>query len=617
VQFVAGARFYRSAWGALRAATGNMDLLVALGTSAAYGLSVALLLWPQLGAGHLYFEASAAVITLVLLGKVLEGRAKRSATAAVRALMDLRPATARVVRGSRQVEVPVHAVGRGDVVLVRPGERMPVDGEVTDGRTQVDESMVTGESLPVDKQPGDQVTGGSINGSGLVQVCATQVGADSTLARIIATVRGAQASKAPVQRLVDRVAAIFVPVVVAVAGVALVAWLAAGASPIAAVITAVSVLVIACPCALGLATPTAIMVGTGAAARAGILIKNAQALERAHGVSTVVFDKTGTLTEGRPAVVEVVAVDMSEQGLLRLVASAQQGSEHPLARALLDAAARDDTELAAVQEFSGVPGKGLRASVGGRALGIGNRALMADLGVACDQLEDRVAALEIRGRTVMWVASVSEPKLLGVIAAGDRLKPSAREAVSMLRQKGIRTVMLTGDNGRTARSVAGELAIDEVAAEVLPEGKAAAVTRLRESGAVVAMVGDGINDAPALAAADLGLAMGTGTDVAMHTAGVTLMRGDPRLVVDAMAVSRATYNKIRQNLFWAFVYNVVGIPLAALGYLSPVVAGAAMAFSSVSVVTNSLLLRRWRPFGRVRPPTSGDGRSTRREASEE
>jgi Cu+-exporting ATPase len=601
VQFVVGARFYRGAWGALRAATGNMDLLVALGTSAAYGLSVALVVWPALGNGHLYFEASATVITLVLLGKYFEGRAKRSTTAAIRALMNLRPETARVLRDEQEVEVPVDAVGRGDVVLVRPGERIPVDGEITGGRTQVDESMVTGESMPVDKEVGDAVTGGSINGAGLVQVRATRVGADSTLARIIAMVRGAQASKAPVQRLVDRIAAVFVPIVVAVAVVALIGWLAAGADVITAVIASVSVLVIACPCALGLATPTAIMVGTGAAARAGILIKDARALERAHDVTAVVFDKTGTLTVGRPAVAEVVPVGLSDEDLLRLVASAQQGSEHPLGRAVLEAAAREGMELLPVHDFSSLPGKGLRAVVGGREMRIGNRALMEELGVSLERLGARAAALENGGRTVMWAAWASDPVLLGFIAVGDGLKPSARAAVAALRQAGIRSVMLTGDNARTAQSVAAEAGIDDIVAEVLPQDKAAEVARLREAGAVVAMVGDGVNDAPALATADLGLAMGTGTDVAMHTAGITLMRGDPRLVADAMAVSRATYNKIRQNLFWAFIYNVIGIPLAALGYLSPVIAGAAMAFSSVSVVTNSLLLRRWRPASARRP----------------
>lgn len=595
VQFVVGARFYRGAWGAVRAATGNMDLLVALGTSAAYGLSVALLLWPGLGDGHLYFEASATVITLVLLGKWFESRAKRSTTVAIRSMMNLRPEDASVLRGDGEVNVPVSEVAGGDVVVVRPGERIPVDGEVTGGDSQVDESMVSGESLPVEKTMGDEVTGGTINGAGLLHVRATRVGADSTLSRIIAMVRGAQASKAPVQKLVDRIAGVFVPVVVAVAAATWVVWLLLGADAITATITAVSVLVIACPCALGLATPTAIMVGTGAAARAGILIKDADALERSHHIDKVVFDKTGTLTEGRPVVTDVVAVDANKEQLVRLVASAQRGSEHPLARAVLQAADTEGMELAAVSDFASLPGKGLRATVDGHQLRIGNRRLMDELGAPITPLDAHAIALEEQGRTVMWMANAEGPTLLGMIAVGDRPRPQAKEAVRLLARRGIGSVMLTGDNRRTALAIAREVGIDEVVAEVLPEDKAKTVQDLRDAGAVVAMVGDGINDAPALATADLGFAMGTGTDVAMHTAGVTLMRGDPRLVADAISVSRRTYNKIRQNLFWAFFYNVVGIPLAALGLLSPVLAGAAMAFSSVSVVTNSLLLRRWRP----------------------
>ncbi|MEE8410509.1 MAG: heavy metal translocating P-type ATPase [Myxococcota bacterium] len=598
VQFLVGARFYRGAWGALRAATGNMDLLVALGTSAAYGSSVALVVAPDLGDGHLYFEASATVITLVLLGKWFESRAKRSTTVAIRALMNLRPESARVVRDGREVEVPVDAVGSGDVVVVRPGEKIPVDGEIDAGQTQVDESMVTGESLAVDKGPGDEVTGGAINGAGLIRVRATRVGTDSTLARIIAMVRGVQASKAPVQKLVDRIAAVFVPIVVGIAVATFATWLLTGADAITAMITSVSVLVIACPCALGLATPTAIMVGTGAAARAGILIKDADALERAQHVTKVVFDKTGTLTEGRPAVTDVVAVDGDRDQLLRLVASAQWGSEHPLGHAVLKAAEAVGLELVPMTGFSSIPGRGLRATVGGRELRVGNRKLIGELGVSMESLDARAVALETKGRTVMWAASVAEPRLIGIIAVGDTIKPQAREAVATLAERGIGSVMLTGDNARTALAVAQEVGIDEVVAEVLPADKASKVEELRQAGAVVAMVGDGINDAPALATADLGFAMGTGTDVAMHTAGVTLMRGDPRLVADAISVSRATTTKIRQNLFWAFIYNVIGIPLAATGYLSPVLAGAAMAFSSVSVVTNSLLLRLWRPTSR-------------------
>ena len=589
VQFWAGGRFYRAAWGALKALTGNMDLLVALGTSAAYGLSLYNVFAGTDAGGGLYFEASAAVITLVLLGKWLESRAKRGTTAAIRALMQLRPETARVVRDRREVEIPAAAVASGDEVVVRPGERMPVDGVVVDGASHMDESLITGESLPIAKGAGDTVTGGAINGEGLLRVRATTVGAESVLSRIIGLVQGAQASKAPVQKLVDRIAAVFVPAVIAVAAATFLVWWLAGADLSGALINAVAVLVIACPCALGLATPTAIMVGTGAAASAGILIKDADALEQAHRTTTVVLDKTGTLTEGRPAVAGVIAMDGDETALMRLAASAQQGSEHPLAHALLDAV----SERSPVDEFTSLPGRGLAATVEGRPLVIGNRRLMAGEGIGVEPLEDRAAAFETAGLTVMWVAEGT--RLLGIVAVGDTVKAGAAGAVARLRSAGVDTVMLTGDNARSAAAIAAEVGVGRVVAEVLPADKAGEIERLKAAGGTVAMVGDGINDAPALAAADIGLAMGTGTDVAMHTAGVTLMRGDPALVADAISVSRATFGKIRQNLFWAFVYNVVAIPLAAAGYLSPVIAGAAMALSSVSVVSNSLLLRRWRP----------------------
>ncbi len=596
VQFWAGARFYRAAWGALRAGTGNMDLLVALGTSAAYGLSLLNTVAPEIGGGDLYYEAAAAVITLILLGKWLESRAKRGTTQAIRALMDLRPETARIVRDGGEIEVPAAQVRSGDIVVVRPGERMPVDGVIEDGVTQMDESLITGESMPVAKQPGDAVTGGAINGEGMIHVRATTVGAESVLSRIIKLVQGAQASKAPVQRLVDRIAAVFVPIVVAIAALTVAGWLLAGAEPSVAVINAVAVLVIACPCALGLATPTAIMVGTGTAARHGILIKDADALERAHRITTVVLDKTGTLTEGRPAVAEIVALDVDDDGLVRLAASAQQGSEHPLAHALLEHASDRGVSLPAVADFKSRPGMGLEAGVEDVHLVIGNRRLMDEAGIEIDALEGRAGGLEDEGRTVMWIAAgAPENRLLGIVAVGDPVKAGALEAVAGLHRDRIEAVMLTGDNGRTAAHVADQLAIDRVVADVLPEHKADEVERLKAEGGTVAMVGDGINDAPALAAADIGFAMGTGTDVAMHTAGVTLMRGHPGLISDAIGVSRATYRKIQQNLFWAFIYNLIALPLAAFGYLSPVIAGAAMAMSSVSVVTNSLLLKRWRP----------------------
>ncbi len=588
VQFWIGWRFYEGAYKSLKAGAGNMDVLVALGTSAAYGLSA----WYTLTGfeGMLYFEASAVVITLVLLGKWLETRAKHSASAAIRALMKLRPDVARVERDGRIIEVPADAVVLGDVVVIRPSERVPVDGEVVDGRSQMDESLITGESLPVPKEPGEPVTAGAINGDGLLRVRATAVGANSTISRIIRMVEGAQASKAPVQKLVDRISSIFVPVVVAIAVVTFLAWWLLAGQPGTAFVAAVSVLVIACPCALGLATPTAIMVGTGVAARHGILIKDAEGLERAHHANVVVFDKTGTLTEGHPAVDAVVAADGDADALLLLAASAQQGSEHPLAKAIMTAAA--GRELLALTSFKGIAGRGLEADIAGRHLLIGSRRLMDERDVDLAALRDRAEDLEARGRTLMFVAEAG--KAVGVIAVTDPVKPSAITAVARLKALGVETVMLTGDNRRAAAAVAEAVGIDRVVAEVLPEDKAAEVERLKGEGRAVAMVGDGVNDAPALAAADVGIAMGTGTDIAMHTAGITLMRGDPALLPGALSISRATYAKIRQNLFWAFVYNVVALPAAALGFLSPVIAGAAMAFSSVSVVSNSLLLRRWK-----------------------
>ena len=593
VQFGIGARFYRAGWKALRAGSGNMDLLVALGTSAAYFYSLWLIFFTA--SQHTYFEAAAVVITLVLFGRWLEARAKRSTGSAIRALMALRPETARVERNGAEVEIPVGAVALGDVVVVRPGERLPTDGRVLSGNSQVDESLLTGESLPVDKAPDDRVVGGSINGSGLLRVETTAVGEASTLARVIALVEGAQTRKAPVQRLVDRVAAVFVPVVIGCALVALLAWWVLAGSFAAGLIAAVSVLVIACPCSLGLATPTALMVGTGAAARSGILIRDAEALERAHRIDTVVLDKTGTLTEGHPAVTEIIPFGVDEAGLLRIAASAQAGSEHPLGRAVL--ARAGEMRLGVPADFQSLPGMGLTAQVDGRRIAIGNRRLMGAHGVALT-LDERATELETQGRTVMWIAELEQqPALLGIIAVADPVKPHAAEAIRRLRAAGVEPILLTGDNTRTAAAVARALDIRDFRAEVLPADKAAQVEKLQRAGRHVAMVGDGVNDAPALAQADVGIAMGTGADVAMQAAGITLMRGEPLLIADAIGISRATWRKIRQNLFWAFVYNVVGIPLAGIGLLSPMLAGAAMAFSSVSVVSNALLLRRWRPAG--------------------
>lgn len=597
VQFWLGARFYRAGWRALRAGSGNMDLLVALGTSAGYGLSVYLLA-THAGPGvpHLYFEASAVVITLVLLGKWLEARAKRHTGDAIRALQALRPDTAWVRREGVDCQVSVSTLAVGDLLVVRPGERVPADGLVRDGRSHLDESLLTGESLPVAKAEGDAVTGGAINGEGLLLVETTAVGAESTLARIIRLVENAQAAKAPIQRLVDRISAVFVPVVLVIAAMTLViGWWLTGevAGPL---INAVAVLVIACPCALGLATPTVIMVGTGVGARHGILIKDAEALEIAHRVSVVAFDKTGTLTQGKPRVTALEVANGDSARLLQQAASAQAGSEHPLAQALLDKAKQDGTDLLPASKVTALPGRGLAALVAGRELRLGSTRLMQELGVDLSPLAASAATLARAGNSVSWLADVTgQPLLLGLIAFGDVLKPSARQAVARLRGLGIRTVMISGDNRGAAESVAAMLGLDEVRAEVLPGDKAAEVQALKTGGAVVAMVGDGINDAPALAAADVGIAMSTGTDVAMHTAGITLMRGDPALVADALALSRHTYGRILKSLFWAFVYNLVGIPLAAFGLLSPVVAGAAMALSSVSVVTYALLLKRWRP----------------------
>ena len=592
VQFYFGARFYKAGWKAARAGSGNMDLLVALGTSAAYGLSV----YQWLTAGeilpHLYFEASAVVITLVLLGKWLESRAKRQTASAIRALQVLRPESARVRRDGVEIDLPVEQVKVGDLVVIRPGERVAVDGVVVEGASQVNESLITGESLPVDKHPGDKVTGGAINADGLLLVRTQAVGGETTLSRIIRLVEDAQAAKAPIQHLVDKVSAIFVPVVLVLALLTMLGWWFATGELENAIINAVAVLVIACPCALGLATPTAIMAGTGVAARYGILIKDAEALEVAHAVNTVVFDKTGTLTVGKPALAALHAHGIAEARLLQLAASIQRGSEHSLATAVLDAAGARHIEPLPATALSALPGRGLAANVDGLDLKLGSTRLMQELNVDMTPLAAQALSLENTGNTISWLSSGTQ--LLGLFAFSDQVKPNAQAAIAHLHSLGIRTVMLTGDNQGSADAVGKLLGIDTVAAKMLPADKTAKIVALKGEGAKVAMVGDGINDAPALAAADVGIAMSTGTDVAMHAAGITLMRGDPALVADAIDISRRTYSKIRQNLFWAFIYNMIGIPLAAFGLLNPMVAGAAMAFSSVSVISNALLLRRWK-----------------------
>lgn len=602
VQFWLGGRFYKAAWKAVKAKSGNMDLLVSLGTSAAYFLSVYYLVRfgehvGHEGTGHLYFESAAVVITLILLGKYLESKAKQQTSAAIKALQALRPEVARVKRDGKELEISIEKVRKGDLVVIRPGERVPVDGVVLEGASQIDESLITGESLPVLKSRSSQVTGGSVNIDGILVVKATALGSETTLARIIRLVESAQAGKAPIQRLVDKVSSIFVPVVLALAAITIVSWGLLTGDWESAIIAGVAVLVIACPCALGLATPTSIMVGTGLGAKVGILIKDAEALEVTHSVTTVAFDKTGTLTEGRPKVSTVISARPQNE-IIKLIASVQAGSEHPLAKAVLEEARKRGIEIHDARNFKAIPGRGVEAQVEERIVFIGTRKLMEERGVNTQNLEQEFAYLSANGNTVSFVAQEGMVEPLGLIAFSDKVKSTSKATIAELKSLGIRTVMITGDNRGAAEKVARELGIDDVKSEVLPQDKSRIVEELKSKGEIVAMVGDGINDAPALAAAHVGIAMSTGTDVAMHTAGITLMRGNPLLIPDAIAISRKTYRKIQQNLFWAFIYNVIGIPLAAFGLLNPVIAGGAMALSSVSVITNALLLKRWKPASR-------------------
>ncbi|WP_285422810.1 cation-translocating P-type ATPase [Pseudomonas sp. efr-133-TYG-103a] len=596
VQFFLGARFYIAAYKAVRAGAGNMDLLVALGTSAGYGLSVyQWLIAARNEMPHLYFEASAVVITLVLLGKYLESSAKRQTASAIRALEALRPERAIQVIDGQEQDVAISTLTLGDLVLVKPGERFPVDGVVIEGQSHADEALISGESLPIPKQSGDNVTGGAINGEGRLLVRTEALGAETVLARIIRLVEDAQSAKAPIQKLVDKVSQVFVPVVLLLALATLTGWLLVGASLEIALINAVAVLVIACPCALGLATPTAIMAGTGVAARHGILIKDAEALERAHEVTAVVFDKTGTLTSGTPRIAHMTALDGDENSILLIAGALQRGSEHPLAKAVLDACAEQGLKLKNVSNSRSLAGRGIAGTFENRELALGNKRLLDEIGLAPGSLAEAARVWEAEGRTLSWlIESAPNARVLGLFAFGDTLKPGAAQAIEHLTQRKISSHLLTGDNRGSANVVAEALGIEDVHAEVLPAEKAATVVALKKTG-VVAMVGDGINDAPALAAADIGIAMGGGTDVAMHASGITLMRGDPRMIPAALDISRKTYAKIRQNLFWAFVYNLIGIPLAAFGLLNPVFAGAAMALSSVSVVSNALLLKTWKP----------------------
>jgi P-type Cu+ transporter len=606
VQFWVGAEFHRGFLRDLRHRSASMSTLVSIGTNAAYFFSVALTLSPHtfmaLGAMP-YFETSAVVITLVALGRWLEARARGRTSEAIRRLVALAPRTARVLRNGAEVEVPTAAVAVGDLVRIRPGERVPVDGEVVEGASTLDESMLTGESLPVEKAPGATVFGGTVNRTGSFVFRASRVGAETTLARIVRLVEEAQGSRAPIQRLADRVAAVFVPVVLVIAAATFVGWWTFGPSPsiLYALTNAVAVLVIACPCAMGLATPTAIMVATGRGAELGVLVKSAEALETLARVDTMVFDKTGTLTVGRPTVTDVVAAPgVAEDDVLALAGAAEQGSEHPIGEAIVTRAKERGLALPPMTEFSTVPGQGIDAQAPDGRLLLGNHTLMDARGVDVSALVPRADALAQAGKTVVYLTVAFRP--LGLIAVADTLKPDARRMVAALRRRGIAVAMLTGDDRRTAAAIAREADIDRVLAEILPEDKAREIDRLRAQGARVAMVGDGINDAPALARADVGIAMGSGTDVAIEAAGVTLMRGDLEAVVTAVDLSRRTIRIVKENLVWAFGYNVVLIPVAAgVLYplwgvlLSPILAGAAMAFSSVSVVTNSLRLKRWKP----------------------
>jgi len=603
VQFAVGWRFYRGTWDSIRNRMANMDVLIALGTTAAWGYSTVVTFFPGVFPDRLtYFEASAFIIALILLGSYMQELAKGRAGDALRKLMDLQPRTATVLRDGTEEPVPVEQVQVGDVLIVRPGERIPVDGVVAEGTSSVDESMLTGESIPVDKGAGAEVFGATINKSGLLRVRAAKVGQDTALAQIIKLVEDAQQSRAPIQRLVDRVAAVFVPVVIATALVSFLLWYVVGNQPFNWSLSIfIAVIIIACPCALGIATPAAIMVGTGKGAENGLLIKGAEYLEKARKVTTVVFDKTGTLTKGKPSVTDVVSLSLPDADVLRLAASAETGSEHPLGEAIVREARARNLPLTSPAEFEAIAGHGIRARVASRAILLGNRRLMESAGIPLGAAEEAVTRLQAQGKTAMILAV--DGTVAGVVAVADTPKETAKAAVAALRRMGIEVVMLTGDNERTAKAIAAQLGIDTVLAEVLPGQKAEKVKELQAQGKVVAMVGDGINDAPALAQSDVGIAIGSGTDVAMEAGGIVLIKDDPRDVVSSIQLSRQTVAKIRQNLFWAFFYNTAFIPVAAglffalgLGILlHPVFAGAAMGFSSVSVVSNSLLLKRFRP----------------------
>ncbi|MEK8126490.1 heavy metal translocating P-type ATPase [Paenibacillus filicis] len=597
VQFIIGWQFYIGAYKALRNGSANMDVLVALGTSAAYFYSLYLTLQSVSAGGHLmvdmYYETSSVLITLILLGKLFETLAKGRSSEAIRTLMGLQARTALVIRDGQELQVPVEEVVAGDLVIVKPGEKIPVDGMVEQGSSSVDESMLTGESIPVEKSVGDKVIGATVNKNGSLRIRTTQVGKDTALAQIIRVVEEAQGSKAPIQRVADSISGIFVPIVVGIAVLTFCVWYF-GVEPgsfSGALEKAIAVLVIACPCALGLATPTSIMAGSGRSAELGILFKGGEHLEAAHKVDTIILDKTGTVTKGKPELTDIVVTEgMEEERFLAWVGAAEKHSEHPLAEAIVAGIMARGVTLPASEQFEAIPGYGIKAVVQGSTLLIGTRKLMAKFGIAADSAYEAMNRLEEAGRTAMLVAV--DGRYAGMVAVADTIKETSPEAVARLQQAGIDVIMITGDNERTAKAIAAQAGIGHVLAEVLPEGKAQEVKKLQEAGRKVAMVGDGINDAPALATADIGIAIGTGTDIAMEAADVTLMRGDLNSIPDAIGMSRKTMTNIRQNLFWALAYNVIGIPIAAMGFLAPWLAGAAMALSSVSVVLNALRLQR-------------------------
>ncbi len=600
IQFIIGFRFYRNAFHALKAKSANMDVLIAMGTSAAYFYSLYNVFYETAGQGmqemmkNLYFEAAAVIITLILLGKYLEAVAKGKTSEAIRKLMGLQAKTARVIRDGTEADIPVDEVVEGDIVVVRPGEKVPVDGIITEGDSSVDESMLTGESLPVEKRPGDQITGATINRFGTFRFKATKIGKDTVLSQIIKMVEEAQGSKAPIQKIADQVSGIFVPVVIGIAVVTFLVWFLTGSGVTKALISAVSVLVIACPCALGLATPTAIMVGAGKGAENGILIKGGEHLETAYKLNVVVLDKTGTITKGKPELTDIVSLNgMDKTQILRYAAISEKASEHPLGVAIYESGKAELEQLPDAEKFKAIPGMGVKTQIDNKTIYLGTRKLITEHGIKAEGAEDTIARLEDEGKTAMLMAV--DDKLEAVIAVADTLKPNSKEAIEDLKKMGIEVYMITGDNRRTANAIAKQVGIENVLAEVLPENKAEEVERLKAKNKIVAMVGDGINDAPALATADIGMAIGTGTDVAIEASDITLMRGDLRTIPAAIRLSRKTMRKIRQNLFWAFIYNIIGIPFAALGLLNPMIAGGAMAFSSVSVVTNSLSLKRFRP----------------------